>query len=40
MGPNVVERVVGPLLLWSACRKGSIYPEGRPLAAARIGTGN
>jgi len=28
---RVLNRVIGPLLLWSARREGTAYPEGRPL---------
>lgn len=28
---RVLDRVIGPLLLWSARREGAIYPQGRPL---------
>jgi hypothetical protein len=28
---RVLDRAIGPLLLWSARREGSTYPEGRPL---------
>ncbi|MBI4194952.1 MAG: hypothetical protein HY526_07735 [Betaproteobacteria bacterium] len=28
---RVLDRMIGPLLLWSARREGATYPEGRPL---------
>jgi len=28
---RVIDRAVGPLLLWSARRESLAYPEGRPL---------